>query len=61
MIDTLSPEDDELDAFLNRIELLRDPSHVRDYRVSDWREMLAEVGFELEDLEAWNIALEFEA
>ncbi len=60
LIDTFSPENDELDAFLNRIELLRDSSHVRDYRVSQWRAMLADVGLELEQLQAWDIALEFE-
>jgi ubiquinone/menaquinone biosynthesis C-methylase UbiE len=60
LIDTFSPEDDEFDTFLNRIELLRDSSHVRDYRVSEWREMFEAVGFELEDLASWNIPLEFE-
>jgi len=60
LIDTFSPEDHELDVFLNGIELLRDSSHVRDYRVSEWREMLADVGFELKQLQAWDIALEFE-
>jgi SAM-dependent methyltransferase len=60
LIDTFSPEDDEQDDFLNRIELLRDPTHVRDYRVSEWRTMFAEVGFELADLEAWDIPLEFD-
>jgi SAM-dependent methyltransferase len=60
LIDTFSPEDDEFDAFLNRIELLRDPSHVRDYRVSEWSRMFAEVGFQLTDLEAWDIPLDFE-
>jgi len=60
LIDTISPEDDEFDVFLNRIELLRDSSHVRDYRVSDWREMFCEVGFEFEDLQAWDIALVFD-
>jgi SAM-dependent methyltransferase len=60
LIDTFSPEDDEFDTFLNRIELLRDSSHVRDYRVSDWRDMFETVGFELEDLASWNIPLEFD-
>ncbi|MFT5444825.1 MAG: SAM-dependent methyltransferase [Myxococcota bacterium] len=59
LVDTVSPEDEEFDVFLNRIEWLRDSSHVRDYRVSDWRGMFEEVGFALEDLEAWNIPLEF--
>ena len=60
LIDTFAPEDDEFDRFLNTIELLRDSSHVRDYRVSDWAEMFAEVDFRLEDLSAWDIPLEFE-
>lgn len=60
LIDTFSPEDDEFDAFLNEVELLRDSSHVRDYRVSDWREMFSRVGFELSDVAAWDIPLEFE-
>jgi hypothetical protein len=60
LIDTISPEDDEFDTFLNRIELLRDSSHVRDYRVSDWRDMFEAVGFELEDVASWDIPLEFE-
>ncbi len=60
LIDTFSPEDDEFDAFLNQIELHRDSSHVRDYRVSEWTEMFAEVGFQLTDLQAWDIPLNFE-
>ncbi|MGK0486030.1 MAG: SAM-dependent methyltransferase [Myxococcota bacterium] len=60
LVDTFSPEDDELDAFLNRIELFRDSSHVRDYRVSDWRDMFAEVDFELTNVAAWDIPLDFE-
>ncbi len=59
LVDTFSPEDDEFDRFLNHVELLRDSSHVRDYRVSDWREMFQEVGFVLEDVAAWDIPLDF--
>lgn len=60
LIDTVAPEEPELDAFLNEIELLRDPTHVRDYRVSDWREMFAELGFALDDLQHWSVPLDFE-
>ncbi len=42
--DTTVPEDDELDRAINDIELLRDPSHVRNWRPSEWRRMLADVG-----------------
>lgn len=39
--DTMVPEDDELDRAINEIETLRDPSHVRNCRPSEWRHMLA--------------------
>jgi hypothetical protein len=35
------PEDDELDCAINEIETLRDPSHVRNWRASEWRHMVA--------------------
>ena len=60
LIDTFSPEEQHSDAFLNRIELLRDSSHIRDYRVSEWRQMFCEVGFALRDLEHWDIPLDFD-
>ncbi len=43
--DIVSPEDPLLDTHLQAVELLRDPSHVRDYRVSEWRAMLDAAGF----------------
>jgi len=61
LIDTVAPDDDEVDRFLNDIEWLRDPSHVRDYRVEEWREMLADVGMQQHHLQDWDIPLEFEA
>lgn len=44
VVDTSSPEDEALDRRLNAFEKLRDPSHVRNYRPSEWRVMLAEAG-----------------
>ncbi|SDM16694.1 Ubiquinone/menaquinone biosynthesis C-methylase UbiE [Methylobacterium phyllostachyos] len=43
--DAVAPEDPLLDTHLQAVELLRDPSHVRDYRVSEWRAMLEAAGF----------------
>lgn len=43
--DAVSPEDPLLDTHLQAVELLRDPSHVRDYRPSEWRAMLEAAGF----------------
>lgn len=60
LADSVSPEDPAQDTFLNCIELLRDPSHVRNYTVSQWRAMLAAAGLEAECLHVWGVPLEFE-
>ncbi|HLI72153.1 MAG TPA: methyltransferase domain-containing protein [Ktedonobacteraceae bacterium] len=44
LIDSTSPEEPEADALLHEIEMLRDPSHVRNYRISEWRTFLNEAG-----------------
>ena len=45
VMDTVSPEAPALDAFLNRIELLRDPSHLRDHTACEWEGALRDAGF----------------
>jgi ubiquinone/menaquinone biosynthesis C-methylase UbiE len=45
LFDNMVPEDGELDAFMNRFEAWRDPSHVRAYRSSEWQRMLLNAGF----------------
>lgn len=44
IVDTTVPEDDGLDREINEIETLRDNSHVRNYRPSEWRKMLRQAG-----------------
>ena len=44
IIDSVVPREPSLDAFLNGVEKVRDPSHVRSYRVEDWLEFLAGAG-----------------
>jgi ubiquinone/menaquinone biosynthesis C-methylase UbiE len=50
VVDSTSPDDDELDRQYNHIEKLRDPSHVRNYRSSEWREMIEAAGLRIESL-----------
>lgn len=45
--DNVAPDDDELDGYLNEVERLRDPTHVRSYTVEEWKEWLEEAGFEV--------------
>jgi ubiquinone/menaquinone biosynthesis C-methylase UbiE len=53
IIDSVVPGEPSLDAFLNGVEKVRDPSHVRSYRVEEWLEFLA--GAELLLLQAGSL------
>jgi SAM-dependent methyltransferase len=59
LVDVVAPEEPASDTFLNAIELLRDPSHVRDHSVSQWLAMLAGAGLEGERLGQWPLRLDF--
>jgi SAM-dependent methyltransferase len=59
LIDTVSPEDPALDTWLNAIELLRDGSHVRDWRASEWVLMMRAAGFsKARVINRWGIPLD---
>ncbi len=45
VMDVIAPDDVLCDTFIQTVEMLRDPSHVRDYSVREWREMLTTAGF----------------
>lgn len=45
LVDTVAPEDPALDTFCNAFELLRDASHVRNNRASEWLRMFESAGF----------------
>lgn len=61
LIDCISPEDPALDTFFNCFELLRDPSHVRDWRGSEWIRMQQAAGFEARTLERFAIPIDGDA
>ncbi len=60
LVDTIALENGVQDTYLNAIEVLRDPSHVRDYSASQWNAMFADAGFESALLAQWRLRLEFE-
>lgn len=47
LIDNIVPADDALDSFVNRLEFLRDESHVRCLRLEEWKQWLAAAGFSI--------------
>lgn len=51
MVDNVGIEDPEADDELDRIERLRDRSHVRNWTESQWREWVADAGFVPETLD----------
>ena len=44
-IDAISPGPAALDTHLQAVELLRDPSHIRDYTIAEWLAGLGRAGF----------------
>ena len=61
VIDVMSPEIPLLDTVLQTVEILRDPSHVRNYRESEWRGVLADEGFSEATSHRWKLPMEFDA
>ena len=55
IIDSVVPDDPELDAFINGVEKVRDPTHVRSYRIEEWNTVLERSGlFLLHVSRAWK-------
>ncbi len=60
-MDAVSPGVGLLDTYLQSIELLRDPSHVRDYAVAEWTHALAAAGFVPHGVTMRRLRIEFAA
>ena len=61
VVDTIAPEDDALDEFINEVELIRDPSHAHNYRLSGWADALRGFDLRYELLRRWELPLDFAA
>ena len=60
-IDVTAPSHRVLDTHLQTLELLRDPSHVRDYSVAEWAVSLSHTGFAPRALTARKLRMHFPA
>jgi len=58
--DNVAPDDDALDDFINTVERVRDPTHVRSHRVGDWAEWLEDAGFTVETTTVVDKTLDYE-
>ena len=61
VIDVIAPENPLLDTSLQVIEFLRDASHVRDYRVSEWTSMYKAAGFVDPTVTGWKLTIDFQS
>jgi ubiquinone/menaquinone biosynthesis C-methylase UbiE len=59
LIDALAPEEALIDTHFQAMELLRDPSHVRNRSVSEWQRLLAAAGFEIVEQQQWSTRIDF--
>lgn len=62
IIDVVGPQGPHqalLDTHLQALELLRDPSHMRDYSRAEWHDMLADSGFAVTGEEDWRLEINF--
>ena len=58
LVDSTSPEEADAEALLHEIESLRDPSHVRNHRISEWTAFLSEAGFTVRSAREWGLFLD---
>lgn len=59
-VDVAGADHPLLDTYFQSVELLRDASHIRDYRVGEWMAFFERAGFEAEARERWRLTMEFD-
>ncbi len=59
IVDIISPEDPALADFINTFEVLRDPSHGRDWMLSEWEAAGKEIGTPFDVIARWDMPQEF--
>jgi ubiquinone/menaquinone biosynthesis C-methylase UbiE len=58
-IDVVSPGSAAADTYLQAVELLRDPSHVRDYSAAEWNAALVRAGFRPRTTQLRRLRMDF--
>ena len=59
MIDTAGGETPLLDTHLQAVEILRDPSHIRNYSLREWLALFGEAGLPANVRKEWPVKIEF--
>jgi SAM-dependent methyltransferase len=58
-IDVYAPRAALLDTHLQAVELLRDPSHARNYSTTEWTAALGRAGFAISAMRTWRLRMDF--
>jgi ubiquinone/menaquinone biosynthesis C-methylase UbiE len=61
VLDLLGDDSPLVDTHLQALELIRDPSHVRDYTIAEWSRHLCSAGLRTGHFESWPLRLEFQS
>lgn len=61
MMDVYAPADPLLDTYLQTIEMVRDPSHVRNYSLAEWRSLLSATGLTPQAPQTFRLPLGFQS
>jgi len=59
IIDTAAPNDVLADTYMQAVELLRDPSHVRNVSMASWQQLIDQAGLDVVFSKSWKLPLEF--
>ena len=59
-VDVVSADHPLLDTHLQAVEVLRDGSHIRNYRADEWLAFFAGAGFAARIRERWRLSMEFD-
>lgn len=60
LIDIVGSNNPAFDTFLQSIEVIRDPSHVRDYSLAEWINLAEKAEFEVDIIEKQKLQLDFQ-
>ncbi|MDN4595404.1 class I SAM-dependent methyltransferase [Polycladomyces subterraneus] len=61
LVDHYAPEETELDVFVNQLNRLRDPSHVRESSLSEWQDLLTQHGLFYREIMKWDLPIQFQS
>lgn len=61
LFDIIGNSNPILDTFIQTIETIRDPSHVRNYSLAEWVKIAEQAGFKIETIEKQSLQLNFQS